>query len=381
MVDQKTTPSRLSGETESLPGAKIEGHSARIERYSKAKNQAENHRLYIEENIGNYAGKDQAALRRLNESLCSCGNYLLFHNYYTIGETRLVKAHFCKKHLACPLCAIRRGAKYLRTYLERFEYLKGQNSALKASLVTLTVKNGPDLLERFEHLKAGVKKANQRMRDARRGKTFSGEFRKILGYVGSYEVKKGQNSGEWHPHVHMIVLHEEDFCFESLSHEWLNITGDSFIVDIQPFFSDPVKGFCEVFKYALKFSSMTGADLMEAYLKLSGKNLVFSGGLFRGLKVPKELTDDVIEDLPYIEMMYRYGAAGYSLTEYKKVPAAGEGADGDPGGSDAEGSRTRGNDGRREEDHRCNAPFRFRYCGDQPSDEKGGPDPRCRLPA
>ena len=336
MEGQKKAPNRFSGQTENQLGVEIEGQTARIERYSKAKSLAESHRIYIEENISDYSRKDKASLLALNEKLCSCGNYLLFHNYYTINEFRLVKANFCKKHLACPLCAIRRGARSLRTYLERFNHLKASNLDLRASLVTLTVKNGPDLLERLQHLQNGVKKANKRIQNARQRKTYSGEFRKFLGYVGSYEVKRGRNSGLWHPHCHMVVLHQEEIDPFEVSKEWQRITGDSYIVDVSKMGeSDPVKSFCEVFKYALKFSSMNTKDLLEAYLKLSGKNLMFSGGLFRGLKVPKELTDDLLDDLPYIEMMYRYTDAGYSLTEYKKHADVRSGAEGDPGRSDA----------------------------------------------
>ena len=321
MKDQKKAPDMLSGQTESKSGDRIEGQNARIARYSKAKKQADIHRRHIENHFDEYPPKQRAELIGINEKLCACGNYLLFHHYYTINEVRLAKAHFCGKHLVCPLCAIRRGARSVRVYLERFAYLKSQNQALTASLVTLTVKNGPDLLERFEHLQKGIKKANQRMRNARRRKTYSGEFRNFLAYVGSYEIKKGKNSKLWHPHCHMIVLHDRPLNQEKLSREWLDIMGDSFVVDITPLQNpeDPAKDFCEVFKYAVKFSSMETPDLFEAYFLLSGKRLIFSGGLFRGVVIPEGLTDDLPEDLPYIELMYRYTEAGYTLTEAKKV--------------------------------------------------------------
>lgn len=325
MSQKKETSCKLVRQNRCSQEAKTENQLARLDRYSKAKRQAEIHQRYIEESFDNYQGLQRLELISLYDKLTSCGHFLLFHNYYTIGEFRLVEANFCKKHTVCPLCAIRRGAKMLRTYLERFEFLKTQHKGLKSSLVTFTVKNGSDLKERFEHLTEGVKKANQRIRDYKRGRGKTSIFRHFLGYVGSYEVKRGKNSGLWHPHAHMIVLHQVDIDPKQLAKEWQAITGDSFIIDVTTIDdTDPVKAFCEVFKYALKFSSMGSADLLEAYFLLFGRQLVFSAGLFRGLKIPKELTDNLIEDLPYIEMMYRYGAAGYSLTEYKKVPAAGE---------------------------------------------------------
>ena len=282
MQEQKKAPREVSGQTETFLGVENEVQIARIQRYSKAKMQAENLRMYIEETNGNYERKQRAELLRLYKGLCECGNYLLFYNFYTVGQMRLVAAHFCKKHLVCPLCAIRRGAKALRSYLERFEYLKTQNPRLQASLVTLTVQNGPDLLERLNHLQEGIKKANQRMRNARRRKSYSGEFKKFQGYVGSYEIKKGRNSGLWHPHVHMIVLHEDNLCRFALSKEWHQIMGDSFIVDVSPLHNpdNPAKDFCEVFKYALKFSSMIPKDVIYAYFVLSEKRLVFNGGYF-----------------------------------------------------------------------------------------------------
>jgi len=321
MKDQKKAPDLLSGETESKSGDEIEGQSARITRYSKAKRQADSHRQYIEEHLSEYQEREAAELVSVNHKLCSCGNYLLFRHYYTVGKVRLAKAHFCKKHLVCPLCAIRRGARSVRVYLERFMYLRTVYKGLTASLVTITVKNGPDLMERLGHLQNGIKKANQRIRNFKRGRGKTSVFRLFLGYVGSYEIKRGKRSKLWHPHCHMIVLHDQAIDPQELSREWLQITGDSFIVDVSPIQNpdDPAADFCEVFKYAVKFTSMETADLIHAYFKLSGKNLVFSGGLLRGLKVPEDLTDDLIEDLPYIELMYRYTEAGYSLTEVKKV--------------------------------------------------------------
>lgn len=322
MKDQKKAPEKSSDQTVLNSGDEIEGQSARITRYSKAKRQADLHKKYIYENFDKYQDREAAELASVYSSLETCGNYLLFRHYYTVGKVRLAKAHFCKKHLLCPLCAIRRGAKSVRVYLERFQYLKTLHKGLTASLVTVTVKNGPDLAERLEHLRKGIKNVNQRIRDFKRGKGHVSEFRKFLGYVGSYEVKRGKNSGDWHPHCHMVVLHADPIDHDALSKEWLAITGDSFIVDAQALHhqEDPAADFCEVFKYAVKFSSMETSDLLHAWFMLKGKNLVFSGGLFRGVKVPEELTDDEIADLPYIELMYRYfEGVGYSLTETKRV--------------------------------------------------------------
>ena len=47
------------------------------------------------------------------------------------------------------------------------------------------------------------------------------------------------------------------------------------------------------------------------------RRLVDSFGLLRGVVVPEELTDEPIEGLPYVEYLYRWHTAGYSL--FKKL--------------------------------------------------------------
>ena len=50
---------------------------------------------------------------------------------------------------------------------------------------------------------------------------------------------------------------------------------------------------------------------------LSNRRLVDSFGLLRGVVVPEELTDEPLEGLPYVEYLYRWQNAGYSL--FKKL--------------------------------------------------------------
>jgi len=253
---------------------------------------------------------------KISAKLRNCGDYLLFRNYYTVGKVRLHAAQFCKKHLLCPLCAIRRGAKQVKAYLDRLQVIQSENKGLRASLLTLTVKDGEDLGERFRHLTNSFRRLQGARRSYLAGKGPHVELAKVLGAVGSYEFKRGKNSGLWHPHVHMVVLHRDDFDLVKFAREWKATTGDSHILDVTPFHDqeDPVTGFLEVFKYALKFSDMPLADNWQGYETLSGKRLVFSFGLFWGVQVPEELADEALDDLPYTEELYRFVfGAGYSL--------------------------------------------------------------------
>ena len=89
------------------------------------------------------------------------------------------------KHLLCPLCAIRRGAKALGAYLDRFEAIKRTSGHLRPFLVTLTVKDGPDLRERFKHLHDSQRELWKRKQRGR-GSVLDG----VEGAVWSYEVRK-----------------------------------------------------------------------------------------------------------------------------------------------------------------------------------------------
>jgi len=123
----------------------IEALPRRVETYGKAKRDA----LDISEYIDAHGGEP---FQKVAQRVRGCGDYLVFRHYFTVDQVKLHGASLCMKHLLCRLCAIRRGAKYLAAYIQRFELLRAQNPRLRAFLVTLTVKDGDDLKERFDHL-------------------------------------------------------------------------------------------------------------------------------------------------------------------------------------------------------------------------------------
>lgn len=285
------TQDGVSGSIEELP--------RRVDRYGKAKKKA----LDVAEYMARETRHQDMA-----RTVSNCGEYLAFRHYFTVDEVRLHGARLCRKHLLCPLCAIRRGAKALKAYLDRWEVIRAEKPALRPFLVTLTVKDGPDLAERFRHLHKAQHELFKR-KHRERGCSLDG----VQGAVWSYEFKRGQQSKEWHPHLHMIALAETAPDARALSKEWHNITGDSFIVDVRPIDeNDPVSGFVEVFKYAVKFSDQDVADTVHGWEVLRGKRLLASAGCFRGVKVPDEL-DEALE-LPYVTLFYRYlHGRGYGL--------------------------------------------------------------------
>ena len=254
--------------------------------------------------------------KNLSNSLRFCGSLLTFRHFYTVDQLRLHSAKFCRKHLLCPLCAIRRASRCLQSFIPKIEGVLGSNPHLSPYLVTLTVKNGPDLVERFQHLVSAISKMMQARRDASKsGRPFV-QFAHADGGLYSIEFKRGLNSGLWHPHVHMLWLCEQAPDPFKLSAEWYAFTGDSFIVDVSPFDASKAlaTNLMEVLKYALKFSELPVDDNWEAFESLSGRRLMASFGSLYGLKAPSDLNDDMtdLDHLPYVDLIYRFMAGHYS---------------------------------------------------------------------
>ncbi|WP_147458479.1 protein rep [Pseudomonas aeruginosa] len=307
----------------------IQKFPERLSRFAKARKASDETIRYGESFLKVERETDEFLLSDLGpvvRKMETCGQWLRFRQYFTINKIRLGGIHTCQIPLLCQFCAILRSARHLKTYYQRFNVLIAENPHLKPYLLTLTVANGEDLSERFSHLQKSFKKYCERRRQwLKKGRGFN-ELCKAEGAVFSYEVTRNGKDKSWHPHLHAVVLVDPnnpiDFPVNGkpiekqnskLSKEWLAITGDSSIVDCRPMSDNPIDGFLEVFKYTVKFSEMHDFDKYIAYFKLRGKRLQGSFGLFWGVKVPDNETDDIAEDLPYVELIYRYTKNGYEI--------------------------------------------------------------------
>lgn len=308
MAKKKTPVNALDLPEEAFTGAaEVVNFDDRISRYTGAKKHSLGMRDHLQGDPGEEAR--QAAAR-----LSSCGNWLHFREYYTVDKVRLHSAQFCKQHLICPLCAIRRGAKTLAAYLSRWQVIHEERPDLKLYLLTFTVKNGPDLGERHAHLMRGLKRLLARRRDFNSG-TARAPWTEMCKVEGGGYTQEVTNIGNgWHPHAHMLGACTGEPDAAALSAEWQAITGDSFIVDVRPITGDPVDGFLEVFKYAVKFADLDYAQNWHAAQVLKGKRLLASFGCFWGVKVPESLLDEPLDGLPYVDRFYRFLQGQYQFT-------------------------------------------------------------------
>lgn len=208
----------------------------------------------------------------------------------------------------------------LARYLERVQLVLAERPDLEAHMVTLTVKNGVDLAERFQHLHRSVRRYNK-LRHLGRGH----QITKALGAVWSYEFKRGDGSGQWHPHVHAVWLTEKGNGIDAakLSAEWRYITGDSFIVETHPLYGELVDAFAEVFKYAVKFGDLPLADNWHAFEILRSRRLIGCSGLLWGVEIPDDLADDPVDDPVFEELFFRFvrGSGYHSTTRAAAIAA------------------------------------------------------------
>lgn len=258
----------------------------------------------------------------------------------------VTNGNFCKQHAVCPVCADRSQNRRRARYNEP---IKNQATMVKEGkrygyIITYTVTDGPSLAERLKHLKDS--KLSWRKMGQRRGKKFSnGEASKIKAGLSTIEIKRGENSSEWHVHAHELIftsspldyqvydpvikkeLHKKygskipleilntaaletvDFrgkqvAVSKLSKEWLKATGgDSISIDAEPLQHIPKNASykkqrkCaamsfeqsiayqakEVIKYMSKPSENSPTDMIEIITDTFNKRMVASYGEFRGV--------------------------------------------------------------------------------------------------
>lgn len=315
-------------EIKGLQSAEADQHTNRITRFGSLKHRSKLQESYLwtqvdfksegENDLSNKALKSATKLK-------GCGQFLIFKNFYTIGEVKLEKFYACGQHLLCPFCASLRAARSMTRYIQRIDHLMLENRKLKPVLLTLTVKNGESLEERYEHLTRSFRTLLARYRDfKKKGRGFN-QFCKIDGAFYTTEYTYNDKTKEWHPHIHIFALISDWIDQEELSETWHEITNDSYIVDVRRVKKTKQDGYSkavsEVCKYALKFSDLSVENTWQAFLTLKGKRMTGSFGSFRGVKIPEKLTDDIpLEELPYIEMFYRFvfGERSYYNLEITK---------------------------------------------------------------
>jgi hypothetical protein len=328
---RKAKPPELGGDT----GASgINGLREDVEGYGSRKARTNATAAYL----------GQAFRSTLPRRLFGCANWLNFRWWLAPDRVTLQEAIFCGIPLLCPNCARRRAARQAAKVEEKLLHLA---EGFDYWFITLTVKNGDDLAERFQHLRGAFKRLRHRATDFKRGKGAYVELARAEGLLWSFEFTKSAEG--WHPHIHMIAALPkgsapiawgvDPFTGEEsqLRQDWLAVTGDSCITHATPVtMDDPRAGIAELVKYSLKFSDLTVPETVEAYLTLRGRKLMECSGALRGVVLPDDaslLDDDLTGE--YLDFLYRWHGHGYTLagtplTRPGKLLESPHGTTGDP---------------------------------------------------
>ena len=275
---------------------------------------------------------ERAEVDRMISRLSACAGHVVVHANAEHDYARLASGRFCGRHLLCPFCARLRGARLVRDYGDRIAeiFKRADAHTFKLMLITNTVRNGPNLRERFDALVAGWNELQRRRRNHESGHRGWSTLSDTLGGVASIEVKRGSGSGEWHPHIHALVIvptqTDAAELQRSVCAEWLEVTGDSHICDVRDVHpgEDVTSGFhsafCEVFKYATKGGGMTPEDACDAWLQLARAKFVRPWGWLFGLREPTELGDvrDRV-DFDLLELVYLANETEYGVATMRPV--------------------------------------------------------------
>ena len=206
------------------------------------------------------------------ENFINCGSDCVVK--YSNEEKRFVLAanHCHSRH--CEPCM---KAKAM-TMAANLQKIVADHPGKQFRFITLTLKHT------HEPLSQQLDRLTECFRKLRQSKTWKDTQD---GGASMIEVKYNPDTGEWHPHLHIVAegyyLHHTD-----LSNQWLNITGDSFRVDIRP-----IKSARDAAFYVAKYISKGVNDPVwliphvskEWIEALKGRRMCATYGTWRGHKL------------------------------------------------------------------------------------------------
>ena len=143
--------------------------------------------------------------RKLVKKLGDCASYLVFKHYYTENKVILHGMKTCRQQLLCPFCALRRAAKHVRAYWDKVATVKAENPDLQLYFVTLTVKDGESLQERFNHLVKAERSYKRQRRNALAGQRFV-EYAKAQGAFVPLSSNEAKIQASGIPHAHDLAM-------------------------------------------------------------------------------------------------------------------------------------------------------------------------------
>lgn len=179
-----------------------------------------------------------------------------------------VRANHCNLRW-CPLCA------RSKSWIYSQQLIPWLNSARYPKFLTLTAKHREDdLRDQIDDLYDAFKRLRRRS-----------IFKKnVFGGVWFFQIVKSSKTQAWHPHIH-ILIDSKYIKQQTLSDEWLSVTGDSFIVDIRAV-KDKKKAIEYASRYVARPMSLRGlsdTEMLELFDSFHNRRLCGAFGSARGI--------------------------------------------------------------------------------------------------
>lgn len=301
----------------------------RLVRFSRAKNDT---LRFAEEFLTNDPSE-----RKERKLLRECASWLWFREYLQTGKSYLVRGNFCNKHRICQPCAIRASGRDVANLVPAVLGLLRKNPTWTAVMWTATLRDGPLLGQTLDRLSVGLQRQWSYVRHARRGaRGYDESFACCQGLAGHIEIKRGKNSGLWHPHFHGVLLFDGWLDFARWNQQWATSIEQEFVPgdSIRQFDAnvwrhrDPERfaqvlphDLAEICKYSVKFQDMPDVDRWHCYeyMRAVRTRLGRSYGCLRGQMRLDASEADQCEDLgPWVECMYRFIERDYALTVQRR---------------------------------------------------------------
>ena len=239
-----------------------------------------------------------------------CGRCLEFRKADEGDRWFLAAGKFCQAYKLCNLCGIRRTGKYIGKVLP--VALSGllEQPNRRLTFATHTIRDSEHLGEQVKRLLDAYRRLMTNARKAREGKRgYSSPIANVVGSMGFVELKRGKNSGKWHPHIHSLWLHDGWLDYQAASDAWRKLDPDTRVsnhkelnssrtwrcnqdpdlVKDETFRETVAKELAEIMKYVTAFSELSAFDVMDAFYKTKGQRLVRGYGRFFRLQAEPEI--------------------------------------------------------------------------------------------
>jgi len=237
-----------------------------------------------------------------SERVNQCGTFLEYHLFPLDNERpKLTNSNFCKDRL-CPLCNWRRSLKIFGQVSQVMNKLENN---YKFIFVTLTIRNCT-----AEELPKTLVRLQKAFNDLTRLKMIKNAYK---GYFKALEVTRNKDTGEYHPHLHIIFAVNQSYFDDNtyisqkrLSELWSFVLDLDYIpiIDMRKV-SEKDKSLkssvAEVAKYSVKsddYLNHNDSELIDSIVKtllksLSYRRLCSFGGCFKNAREELQLEDPV----------------------------------------------------------------------------------------